>query len=134
MDITDLQETTYTIAQLAETIGLSAHTLRYYEIEGILFEVPRWPNGRRYYTDFHVRWLTLVQRLRRTGMPIQDIRRYTDLYRAGDDTVMARLQLLQDHQAMIEAQIAALCENLDALKLKIQIYQQMLLQPKEQVP
>ena len=41
----------YTIGELAEKMGLTTHTLRYYDEEGLLRHVKRAPNGRRIFTE-----------------------------------------------------------------------------------
>ncbi|MFD8558370.1 MerR family transcriptional regulator [Streptosporangium canum] len=48
------------IGQVAERTGLSVHTLRFYEREGILANpVSRGPGGRRFYSESDVEWLRL---------------------------------------------------------------------------
>ncbi len=64
-----------TIAEAAQQSGLSAHTLRYYERAGLL-EANRAANGHRHYTDEDLQRVGFVQKLRATGMPIRDVRRY----------------------------------------------------------
>ena len=41
----------YSIQEVSSRTGLSAHTLRYYEKEGILTNIHRTAGGIRYYTD-----------------------------------------------------------------------------------
>src|SRR5262249_57506973 len=73
------------IGQVAERTGLSVHALRFYEREGIfLSRVRRAAGGRRVYTEDDVDWLTLCTILRGAAMPLEDIRRYTELVRPGD--------------------------------------------------
>ena len=65
-----------TIAEAAERSGLTSHTLRYYERDGLmLFPVERSSTGHRRYTERDLTWIELVSRLRATGMPIRDVRR-----------------------------------------------------------
>ncbi|QSF58556.1 MerR family transcriptional regulator [Nocardioides sp. zg-1228] len=83
------------IAEAAARSGLTAHTLRYYERDGLLLHaVERAPSGHRRYTEEDLRWIEMVTRLRATGMPIRDVRRYAALVRAGDGTEAERLGLL----------------------------------------
>ncbi|HZU93914.1 MAG TPA: MerR family transcriptional regulator, partial [Microbacterium sp.] len=68
---------TLTIAEVAERTGLSPHTLRYYERDGLLLrDVERAPSGRRAYSEDDVNGIQVVARLRATGMPVAEIRRY----------------------------------------------------------
>ena len=71
------------ISDAAEATGLSTHTLRYYERAGLMLDrVERAPSSHRRYTEAEIRWVTLLTKLRATGMPIRRIREYADLVRA----------------------------------------------------
>jgi DNA-binding transcriptional MerR regulator len=113
------------IGQVAERTGLSVHALRFYEREGILAEpVRRESNGRRVYTEDDVEWLAMCIRFRSSGMPLETIRKYTDLVRQGPGNERDRLALLQSHQAHIQSQIADLTECLAVITHKVDIYSQ----------
>jgi DNA-binding transcriptional MerR regulator len=76
--------TSLSIGQVAERTGLSVHTLRFYEREGILTDpVRRGLNGHRLYSEDDVEWLSICTRFRASGMPLTAIRRYVDLVRQG---------------------------------------------------
>jgi DNA-binding transcriptional MerR regulator len=56
----DAGESGLTIGVVAELTGLSTHTLRYYEREGIIpTGVRRKPNGHRLYGGDVVEWLAI---------------------------------------------------------------------------
>jgi DNA-binding transcriptional MerR regulator len=65
----------FTIAEVAEETGVSAHTLRYYERIGLL-DVGRQPSGHRGYVQADVDRAMFITRLRATAMPIREIQRY----------------------------------------------------------
>jgi DNA-binding transcriptional MerR regulator len=112
------------IAEAAGQSGLTAHTLRYYERDGLLLEpVERSASGHRRYTERDLTWIQLVTRLRSTGMPIRDVRRYAALVRAGDGNEAERLALLQAHRERVEAQLAEVTGHLRAIDVKIAIYE-----------
>ena len=112
-----------TIAEVAERTGLTAHTLRYYERDGLMLgEVGRSASGHRRYTDQDLTWIDLITRLRATGMPIRDVRRYAALVREGDGNEVERLTLLRDHRQRVLAQLAETQEHLGAIDRKIGIY------------
>ena len=69
----------YSIREVSEKTGLSAHTLRYYEKEGVLRGVDRSQGGFRQYTDDDLESLGLVCCLKNTGMSIQEIARFMEL-------------------------------------------------------
>ena len=114
-----------TVSEAAGRVGLSTHTLRWYEQEGLVSPVARDSAGRRRYTDADIGWLTLLTRLRRTGMPVRDMRRYAELARMGDDTLLDRVALFEQHRARVLAQIDELQEDLAVLNYKIDVYRQI---------
>jgi DNA-binding transcriptional MerR regulator len=114
----------FTIAEVAERTGLTAHTLRYYERDGLMLEaVERASSGHRRYSERDLTWITLITRLRSTGMPIRDVKRYAGLVRAGDGNEPERLALLLAHRAQVEAQLAEVSAHLRAIDHKIGIYE-----------
>lgn len=96
------------VAQMAETTGISGHTLRYYERAGLIQPITRTPGGQRRYQPEDVEWIRFLRRLRETGMPIAQMRHYADLRAHGDTTFRERLELLREHQREVRRQIARL--------------------------
>jgi DNA-binding transcriptional MerR regulator len=112
-----------TIAEAAERTGLTTHTLRYYERDGLMLrEVDRSPTGHRRYTEQDLVWINLLTCLRGTGMPISDVRRYAALVRAGAGNELERLDLLRAHRQRVLAELAQVQEHLGAIDRKIGIY------------
>ncbi|HEY3562704.1 MAG TPA: MerR family transcriptional regulator [Kribbella sp.] len=115
------------IGQVAERTGLSVHALRFYEREGLLADpVRRESNGRRVYSEDDVDWLNMCIKFRSSGMPLDTIRKYTDLVRQGPGNEADRLALLKSHQDYVSAQIAELNECLNVITWKVGIYQEHL--------
>jgi DNA-binding transcriptional MerR regulator len=108
--------------EIKERTGLSDHTLRYYEKDGILPDIRRKENGRRIYEAEDLCWLEFVLCLRATGMPLQTIRRYRELMEQGDGTAAERRQLLVDQRENLLEQIETLQDSLSRLNLKIDHY------------
>jgi DNA-binding transcriptional MerR regulator len=113
-----------TISGAAEATGLTAHTLRYYERAGLMLDrVERAPSSHRRYTEAEIQWVTLLTKLRATGMPIRRIREYADLVRGGTGNETERLALLQAHREAVLEQLDAMQRNLEAIEYKIAIYE-----------
>jgi DNA-binding transcriptional MerR regulator len=116
-----------TIGQVADRTRLSVHTLRFYEQEGILVSsVSRDAGGRRVYGEDDVEWLHLCVILRSSGMPIPDIRRYTELVRTGPGTHEERLELMRGHRARVTEQIAELTRCLELIDFKVAVYEDIV--------
>jgi DNA-binding transcriptional MerR regulator len=113
-----------TIGKAAELTGLTADTLRYYERDGLMLRaVPRATSGQRLYADDDIDWIRLITKLRSTGMPIRDVRRYTDLVRAGHGNEQERLDLLRAHRQVVLARLAEVQDHLGAIDYKIGLYE-----------
>jgi DNA-binding transcriptional MerR regulator len=119
-------QTGLTIADAARLTGISAYTLRYYERAGLIDGVGRAGSGHRRYSDDDLAWIEVLQRLRATGMPIRDIRRYAELVRAGEGNEEERLALLKEHRDAVRAQLAQVRQHLTFIERKIETYQEKL--------
>src|SRR5436305_6492133 len=111
-----------TVGETAEKVGLSVHTLRWYEQEGLVAPVGRDTAGRRRYSPDDLDWLQLLTRLRATGMPVREMRRYAELVRSGPGTNADRLRLFEEHRQRVLERIAELQRDLDAINRKIEYY------------
>ena len=107
-----------TIGEAAQRTGLSVDTLRYYERAGLIDPVRRARNGRRY-DEVDLLWLAFLRRLRASGMPIAQMRRFARLRCAGDATARERRELLEEHAHTIRDRLAELSENLEIVERKI---------------
>jgi DNA-binding transcriptional MerR regulator len=117
-----MQDSGFTIRNMAKRCGMTAHTLRYYERVGLIQPVGRARNGHRRYTDADAAWLNFLHCMRATSMPIREMQRYAALREIGDETSEQRRKLLEDHQATIAAQIEALQKAHALLTHKIANY------------
>ena len=115
-----------TIQQVAEATGLSVHTLRYYERIGLIHPINRADNTHRRYTLEDVGWIEFLNKLRATGMSIQQMQRYAELQRQGDDTLPERVEMLRTLKAEAEAHIDEVQEHLRLIHYKINFYQAMV--------
>ncbi|WP_332666187.1 MerR family transcriptional regulator [Aeromicrobium sp.] len=124
MTVTEVPAEGLTISGAAELSGLSVDTLRYYEKEGLSLHRPeRSASGQRRYTEEDVRWLGTLVMLRRTGMPIRDVRRFVDLYRI-EGSEPQRMAILEAHREHVLEQLSEVQTHLDAINRKIDFYKE----------
>jgi DNA-binding transcriptional MerR regulator len=117
-----------TIAEAAEQTGLTAHTLRYYERDGLMrTAVRRSASGHRAYDEADLAWITLIAKLRATGMPIRDVKQYAALVRAGAGNEGERLDLLKAHRQRVLQQLDEVRSHLGAIDYKIDLYESAVL-------
>ena len=110
------------IGEAAARSGLGIDTIRFYEASGLLPEIPRGGDGQRRFSAEAVEWLILLGSLRDTGMPLETMRRFAALYRAGDGTMSERREILVAHRFQLDRRRAQL-DRCDALlDRKIALY------------
>lgn len=114
-----------TPAETAAESGFSLDTLRYYDRIGLLGPVARSASGHRRYSPGDLEWLAVLRCLRETGMPIADMRSYTELAKAGDGTVPERLAALEAHDLQVEHRLTELLHQRAHLKEKIAYYRSL---------
>lgn len=112
----------YSIGQAAKKMGLTAHTLRYYDKEGLLPFVQKTSSGLRKFSDSDLEWLVIIECLKGTGMQIKDIKQYIDWYIEGDSTLQQRFDMFKKQKIRIEEQMAQLQKHLEKIEYKIAFY------------
>jgi DNA-binding transcriptional MerR regulator len=118
-----LVDASLSISEAAERTGLSTHTLRYYEREGLMLGgVGRASSTHRRYSDADIAWVEFLTKLRSTAMPIAKVRDYVDLVRQGDASTPARLALLLAHRESVTSQLDEMTRSLAAIDHKIALY------------
>ncbi len=116
----------YSIQDVSKKTGLSAHTLRYYEKEGLITGVERSQGGFRQYTDGHLEALGLICCLKNTGMSLQEIARFLKLTREGDHTLKERVALLKAHRDSVIQRMAEMQKYLDKVTWKLNFFSEKL--------
>ncbi len=112
----------YSIREVSRRTGLSAHTLRYYEKEGLLASVNRTSGGFRQYSDGDLEALGLICCLKNTGMPLQEIARFLALTREGDRTLEERVTLLREHRDSMVRRMQEMQQSLDKITWKLDYF------------
>lgn len=113
----------YTVSEVAKRLGISPHTIRFYGKEGLLTFVERDQNGNRIFKESDFERLFIIASLKRAGMSIKQMKRFTELCDEGDRTISQRLQILRDQRECVEEQITQLQDALDVLKYKCWLYE-----------
>ena len=116
------QNDIFTIREAAEALGLSDHTLRYYERIGLIHPIDRGGNKHRRYSQEGIGWIEFLTKMRTTGMPIRELLRYAELTRQGDETLGERLGILEAHRRRVGARLDELQKNMDIIDYKVSFY------------
>lgn len=116
----------YSIQEVSRKTGLSTHTLRYYEKEGLIPGVERTQGGFRQYTDEDLEVLGLVCCLKNTGMSLQEIARFIRLTHEGEHTLEERVELLREHRENVIGRMAEMQRYLDKVTWKLNFFSEKL--------
>mgnify|MGYP005808943391 CR=1 FL=1 len=115
----------YSIKQVADMMGVTPSTLRYYDQEGLLPEVNR-RNGIRVFEDKDFKWLRVLNCLKNTNMPIKKIKKYCELAQKGDSTLNERYELILEQKQNILSQIKQLEYYLKEVEYKEWYYKEAI--------
>lgn len=116
----------YTVKDMAEILGVSVHTVRYYDEKGLIPGTQRDEANRRVFDDEGLEWLFVSITLKNTGLPIKEIRRYIQLYQQGDATLPQRYQIMLEQKKRTLEQIKDLKLRLKVLDKKLEHYGKLL--------
>jgi DNA-binding transcriptional MerR regulator len=126
-----MDDRTYTIKQTALITGLTEDTLRYYERIGLVGPISRASSGHRRYSEFDHTWIDFLTKMLSTGMTLESLGRYIELFRRGDETAGERRAMLEAHARQLEDQMSRLQETLSILNWKISHYDELLVRQKD---
>lgn len=112
----------FSIGEVVKQTGLSAHTLRYYEKEGLLPFVTKNSSGLRVYSTTDLQWLSMIECLKDSGLQIKEIRQYIEWFRQGDSTLQQRLDLFANRRKVLEAEMARMQTVMNKITFKETLY------------
>lgn len=115
----------YTIRQASNMTGLSEHTLRYYDREGLLPFLERSKSGIRLFSQNDIDWLGLVCCLKNSGMSIDNIKEFMKLCIKGEQACEKKKEILMKHKEHILDQIQLLNRSLSTINYKIEHYKEI---------
>lgn len=108
----------------ADHLGVSISTLRYYEEQGLIPPVQKDEAGYRLYGEEDLEWLKMILCFRNMGMPIREIKEYTELAYQGSSTIPERKNIMYHRRDKIEEQMEALKKALHFIELRLAYYNQ----------
>lgn len=112
-----------TVGEIAKRMGIAPSTLRYYDKEGLLPFVERSDGGIRVFKDEDWQWLSIIECLKKAGVPVKDIKTFIDWCMEGDSTIDQRLNLMEQQRAAVAQQIDQMQKTLSLLDYKCWYYQ-----------
>ena len=123
----------YTIKQVAEIMGVSVPTLRYYDKEGLLPFIERKENGTRLFKESDLKTLEIISCMKKSGMPIKDIKVFIDMCIEGDSTLENRLDIFIKRKEVVKKQMEELNKIMDVIEHKISYYEKAVKAGTEEI-
>ncbi|MEC0240066.1 MerR family transcriptional regulator [Paenibacillus dokdonensis] len=112
---------TFTIKQTAKHTGISEDTIRYYEKIALLPRADRKDNGHRVYRQEDIKTIRLISCLKKTGMPLDEMRPFLAVSSDADPAEYPELvEHLRSHRENIVSQIASLQQVVDLIDMKLE--------------
>jgi DNA-binding transcriptional MerR regulator len=99
---------TLTVSKLADRVGLTADTIRFYEREGLLPEPDRTASGYRAYDEDAVERLRFIKGAQRIGLRLQEIKELLDIRDRGLCPCGYTEELLRRRVSEIDSEISGL--------------------------
>ena len=122
------------IGELAESLGVTTRTIRYYEEIGLMSPPDRLEGGMRVYAKEDVRRLKFILKLKDLGITLKEMQELADIYKVykNPDKIMPKLLTIYDkHINKIDEKISNLSSlRQDIVKYRTQI--QELITEQEQ--
>lgn len=115
-------ESSFGIGELAGRTKRTVHAIRWYEAQGMMPRVERDSGGRRRYTSWHVDWLSFLERLKTTGMPVREMKRYAALIARGEAGLPEQEALLRAHRETVSARMDEIVAALGLIDRKLAHY------------
>lgn len=117
---------TYHIKEVSEMLGISSYTLRYYEKIGLLSFVKRDNNGVREFLPKDLVTIKTIECLKKTNLPLKDIKNYFKLVDQGLDTAKERRELFVKQKQKVNKEIEELEKTLKMINYKLHYYDEVL--------
>ena len=116
----------YTIKEAAEKMNLPASTIRYYDKQGLLPFVERSESGYRCFSDADMGMLNMIECLKRTGMPIKEIKQFCQWVQQGDASLQNRYDMFQERRKAVNEQMELLKKTMEVIEYKCWYYETAL--------
>ncbi len=126
--LTELKDRTpkYTVKEIAEKLGLTTYTVRYYDNAGLIPDVDRTSGNIRMFSEHHLAWLRVVHCLRTTGLSVDKVRHYIQMCLEGESTIAERAEIIFEQEKVLRRQLKELKEQQEVLLRKKKYYLELM--------
>lgn len=121
------------ISEVAEKFDMTPATIRYYEKQGLIPPITRNSVGVRDFQEEDISWVEFIKCMRDSGLSIDSLAKYSELYQQGDATLIERKKILiEEYQKLLEKQ-RLINGTVARLEAKLENYDQMIQECEQQI-
>jgi len=103
------------IGQLAQIVGVTTATIRFYEQKGLMTHAKRRSNGYRFYDENDIQRLQLIKFSQGLGFTLDELPKMFSQEKLDHDSVLLKLKEKQHELAMMLAQLSEKKLKMDKL-------------------
>lgn len=107
------------IKEASERLNIPKETLRYWENNGLIPEVPRNSSGYRDYTENEIKWALFIKAMRNAGMSVESLIEFINLYNSYKGSREAQKSLVKEQYEILLAKRNELDKTLNYLSYKL---------------
>lgn len=111
----------YTIGEVSKMFNLPISTIRYYDKEGLFFDLKR-ISGIRKFSESDLEVIRIIECLKSSGLKIKDIKQFMQWCKDGKSTYLNRRELFYKQKESVEKEIERLNKVLDIIIFKCWYY------------
>lgn len=115
-----------TISEVSRLYNMPIDTIRYYEKIELIEPVEKDGSGRRDYKEKDLRRLRFLKLMRGSGVSIERLKEYVDLFNIGEDTLPERKEILVMQRNELNEKIKELQNVMDELDYNIEHFDETL--------
>lgn len=116
----------YSISQVSNLLNLPSSTIRYYDSLNLLPNLQKSAQGVRRFSPDDLNTLRVIDCLKRAGLSMKEIKRFSELSAEGDASIAARRALFYHARDEFSQKLAEMQETMDVLNFKCRYYDQAL--------
>ena len=121
------------ISEVAEKFDMTPATIRYYEKQGLIPPITRNSVGVRDFQEEDISWVEFIKCMRDSGLSIDSLAKYSELYQQGSATLIERKKILiEEYQKLLEKQ-RLINGTVARLETKLENYDQMIQKCEQQI-
>lgn len=111
----------FTLKQAGQKLGVTTNEVRKICKAGLIRGIRRKRNGYRVLNEDQVALLGTLVRLKQAGFAMEELKKYAELQRRGDETAQERKGMLETQKRQLWLQLQSVQEGIDFIERTIEV-------------